>query len=88
MWDAVWNRAALDPVLAGRYPRLLEPSFEPLQRDGDLAEIKQPIDFIGLNYYGPMYQRTDPKGLVGTNWGAMPPGRPSYRVARLPLARR
>ena len=72
MWDAVWNRAALDPVLAGRYPRLLERSFEPLQQEGDLAEIKQPIDFIGLNYYGPMYQRADPKGLVGTNWGAMP----------------
>jgi len=73
MWDAVWNRAALDPVLAGRYPKLLERSFEPLQQAGDLSEIKQPVDFIGLNYYGPMYQKVDPKGLVGTNWGAMPP---------------
>ncbi len=74
MWDAVWNRASLDPAYLGRYPALLAQSFEPLLHAGDLARIKQPTDFLGLNYYGPMYQRVDPGGLVGTNWGALPVG--------------
>jgi beta-glucosidase len=74
MWDALWNRASLDPPFLGHYPELLAHSFEPLVRTGDLARIRQPLDFLGLNYYGPMYQRNDPSGLVGTNWGAMPAG--------------
>jgi beta-glucosidase len=73
MWDALWNRAVLDPVLAGRYPALLERDFAPLQQGDDVDRIKQPVDFIGLNYYGPMYQKADPRGLVGTNWGGVPP---------------
>jgi beta-glucosidase len=50
------------------------PVIEKLVRPGDLAQIRQPVDFIGVNYYAPMYQRADPQGLFGTNWGATPPG--------------
>ncbi|MGH7094110.1 MAG: GH1 family beta-glucosidase, partial [Stellaceae bacterium] len=76
MWDALWNRAFLDPLLRGNYPALIEPFAAPLIQTGDLARIRQPSDFLGVNYYSPMYQRADPHGLVGTNWGASPPGMP------------
>lgn len=74
VWDAVWNRSCLDPLFRGAYPDILESSFAPLVRDGDLAEIQQPVDFLGLNYYSPMYQQPDPNGLFGTNFGPAPVG--------------
>ena len=74
MWDALWNRSFLNPLLQGRYPTLIEPYVARLMQPDDLAHIRQPVDFLGVNYYSPMYQRADPNGLVGTNWGATPPG--------------
>jgi len=52
---AYMNRQFLDPVLLGRYPTALQEVFGPAwpgawpQADMDL--IRQPLDFIGLNYY-------------------------------------
>ena len=74
MWDAVWNRACLDPLLKGQYPELLEKDFAPLVKAGDLATIHQPIDFLGVNYYSRMHQQPDPGGLFGTGYGAPPEG--------------
>jgi beta-glucosidase len=72
IWDAVWNRASLDPLLLGRYPAILAADLEKLVKADDLARIRQKIDFVGVNYYNPMYQKRDPAGLVGGNWGAVP----------------
>jgi len=77
IWDALWNRSFLDPLFHGRYPKLLEPYLSKFVRKDDLLEIKRTVDFLGVNYYAPMYQRTDRNGLVGTNWGANPPGMPT-----------
>jgi beta-glucosidase len=74
MWDALWNRACLDPLLRGSYPKRLEPFLGNLVQPGDLAVTRQKIDFLGVNYYSPMYQQADPAGIVGTAWGALPPG--------------
>jgi beta-glucosidase len=74
MWDALWNRSFLNPLFEGRYPALTEPYVAPLMKPDDLKQIRQPIDYLGINYYSPMYQRADADGLVGTNWGALPPG--------------
>lgn len=74
MWDALWNRAFLDPLFHGRYPKLLEPYLGKFVRPDDLPQMQGSIDFLGVNYYSPMYQRADPAGLVGTNWGATPAG--------------
>lgn len=54
--DGLWNRAYLEPILLGRYPTdvLRDVGGLGLQaaiRDGDLAIIAQPIDFLGVNYY-------------------------------------
>jgi len=74
IWDAAWNRAYTDPLFRGAYPQLYLPLVEKLIQPGDMAEIRQKVDFLGVNYYAPMYQRIDPNGLLGTNWGALPPG--------------
>ncbi len=48
------NRQYLDPALRGRYPAGLKDIFGDAWPDWpqqDLERIRQPIDFIGLNYY-------------------------------------
>ncbi|HYD97802.1 MAG TPA: GH1 family beta-glucosidase [Alphaproteobacteria bacterium] len=70
MWDAVWNRSTLDPLLKGGYPDQVQADIAPLLKEGDLATIAQKIDFLGLNYYSRMVQKDDPAGLFGTNWAA------------------
>lgn len=77
MWDALWNRACLDPLFKGAYPRLLAADFDPLVRDGDMAAIRQPVDFLGVNYYSRMHQQPFAPGLIGTGFGAAPTGTPS-----------
>ncbi|MFJ4467811.1 GH1 family beta-glucosidase [Streptomyces sp. NPDC089424] len=56
--DALANRVFTGPMLKGAYPedllrdtsRLTDWSFV---KDGDLREICQPLDFLGVNYYTP-----------------------------------
>jgi beta-glucosidase len=54
-FDAMWNRAVVDPLLKGTYPAALEKELAPLVRAGDLLLIRQSIDMLGLNYYSRMY---------------------------------
>jgi len=52
--DAYMNRQYLDPVFHGRYPEELRDVFGeawPEWPDEDLALIRTPIDFLGINYY-------------------------------------
>jgi beta-glucosidase len=57
--DGNQNRLFLDPIFRGEYPADMlehyagkEPGFS-VVRDGDLATISQPLDFLGVNYYSP-----------------------------------
>jgi len=65
--DAAANGIYLEPVLHGRYPvhapeTLLPPPS--LVADGDLETICQPLDFLGVNYYSPVFLRAgDPSDL-------------------------
>jgi len=74
IWDAAWNRAYLDALFRGAYPARYLPLVEKLVQPGDMDAIRQKVDFLGVNYYSPMYIRADPAGLLGTNWGALPNG--------------
>jgi beta-glucosidase len=74
MWDAIWNRTCLDPVVHGDYPALVAAAMEPLIKSNDLLQIHQPLDFLGLNYYNPMYLRDAPGHLFGCHWAAPPAG--------------
>ncbi len=52
--DAFINRWFLDPALLGHYPAELIEGFGPAWPafpEGDLALIRQPLDFVGANYY-------------------------------------
>lgn len=55
VYDAYANRQFADPVLTGRYPRLLEAMFDApgLVRAGDLSAISAPLDFYGVHYFHP-----------------------------------
>jgi beta-glucosidase len=61
--DAYMNRQYLDPLFLGRYPEELGQIFgeawPPWPAD-DFALIKQPIDFLGVNYYTRSVVRFDP----------------------------
>ena len=60
------NRQYLDPVLLGAYPDDMREIFGvawPSFPDGDLARIRQPIDFVGINYYTRNVVKDDPGAL-------------------------
>jgi beta-glucosidase len=54
LFDALWNGMFSEPMLFGRYPIDLAPLVEPVIKAGDMATIRQPLDFYGVNYYNPM----------------------------------
>lgn len=52
--DMFMNRFYLDPVFKGTYPQKLFKKIKflkPPVKEGDLKDINQPIDFLGVNYY-------------------------------------
>jgi beta-glucosidase len=52
--DAAMNRLYLDPLLLGRYPEEMPAIYGDAWPDhpaGDFALIREPLDFLGLNYY-------------------------------------
>jgi beta-glucosidase len=73
LFDLLHNRIFADPVLLGRYPDApwpLKHLFKPLieATSDDLADIHQPLDFYGLNYYMPT------RVVVGKGDGTTPDG--------------
>ena len=54
LFDSLWNGMFLEPMLLGRYPVDVAPMMDELVQPGDLATIRQPLDFYGVNYYSPM----------------------------------
>jgi beta-glucosidase len=65
--DAEMNGLYLEPLLRGRYPAEASQKLTPPQEliaDGDMATISQPLDFLGVNYYSPVFLRAgDPADL-------------------------
>jgi beta-glucosidase len=57
--DALWNRAWLDPLFKGTYPKDMDDLLKGVVQDGDLETVRQPVDFLGVNYYAPAYVRLD-----------------------------
>jgi beta-glucosidase len=75
-FDAVWNGACLDPLMKGSYPAPVAQDFAPLIASGDLATMRQRADYIGLNYYAPMWVANAPQSLFGAWFGSVPEGVP------------
>jgi beta-glucosidase len=64
--DAYMNRQYLDPIFRGHYPKEMREIFGeawPEWPDEDMRVIKQPIDFLGLNYYTRSVNRYDRERL-------------------------
>lgn len=62
-FDGFFNRWYLDPILRGHYPEDVWEGYGdivPEVRDGDLARIATPIDFLGVNYYSRAVMAHDP----------------------------
>jgi len=62
--DAYMNRQYLDPVFLGAYPAELREIFGAAWPDfpaAELEQIRQPIDFLGINYYTRGVTRHDPE---------------------------
>jgi beta-glucosidase len=71
-FDAMWNGACLDPLTKGIYPPSVASDFAPLVAEGDFTTTQQPIDYLGVNYYSPMYIMDAPHSLFGAWFGAVP----------------
>jgi beta-glucosidase len=54
LFDTIWNGMFIEPMLLGRYPADLSFLMDDLVLPGDMATIRQPLDFYGLNYYSPL----------------------------------
>lgn len=65
LFDAAWNGAYLDPLFHGRYPAVLELMLDAHVRDGDMAQIQQPLDWLGVNLYFRQLVEADPHSFVG-----------------------
>jgi beta-glucosidase len=59
------NELYTDPILLGAYPDAARELAGSTVRDGDLAAIAAPIDFLGVNYYFPELIRSDPTAVFG-----------------------
>ena len=58
----------LDPIYNGTYPEhllMVGEEFFPKGYERDLLHIKEPIDFVGINYYSGSLVKYDPDSLFG-----------------------
>jgi len=89
--DAYMNRQYLDPAIHGRYPKEMPEVFGDAWPDfpqAELDQIRQPIDFLGINYYTRSVTKNDPAAwpvragrvlqprhaYTETDWEVYPPG--------------
>ncbi|HVE65434.1 MAG TPA: GH1 family beta-glucosidase [Thermoanaerobaculia bacterium] len=89
--DAYMNRQYLDPMLLGRSPREMKDVFGEAWLGfgkADLAEVREPVDFVGVNYYQRSVVENDRTALpvrasgvpqagathTETGWEVFPPG--------------
>lgn len=75
-----WNLAFPDPQLLGHYPPMLGEAIEPYIQGGDMAQICRPIDFFGLNHYGPIFAKDEPNSTWGFAWGDAPADAPKSEI--------
>jgi beta-glucosidase len=101
-FDGYFNRWYLEPLFHGEYPddaiadrvrygHLLKPEL-PFVHDGDMATIKAPVDFLGINYYSRAILKAGPDGkavgadvvpkeeLTEMGWEVYPQGLPDLLV--------
>ena len=78
--DEHWNLVFCDPQILGHYPPQTAAAIEPYVQPGDMARIARPVDWFGLNHYGPIFAKADPSRTWGYGWGDAPPDSPTHGV--------
>jgi beta-glucosidase len=71
-FEAIWKGASLDPLFKGKYPDILAEEFAPVIGANDMADIHQPVDFLGINYYNILHIKHDDNGPLGVTFGPPP----------------
>ena len=74
MLDTHWNQVFPEAQLGAAYPAAIAQAIESHVRPGDMARICRPIDWIGLNHYGPIFARADERSPWGFAWADAPDG--------------
>ena len=70
--DACWNLIFPDPEHFAAYPAAIEPMVAPFVKAGDMARICRPVDWFGVNHYGPIYAKADSGNPLGFAMGPAP----------------
>jgi beta-glucosidase len=76
----LWNEAFPNPQIRGEYPAELAKIIAPYEQTGDMARICRPVDWFGLNHYGPIFAKSDSSTAWGFAWGSAPPDAPSSDI--------
>ncbi|SJZ93345.1 GH1 family beta-glucosidase [Consotaella salsifontis] len=74
--ECIWRRVMVDPLWLGTYPEPLATEIEPHIAEGDMAVIRQPLDFFGLNHYNRVYVAPTDTTMWGLIERVPPPGYP------------
>jgi beta-glucosidase len=70
--DALWNRLMPDAQLLARWPEELAEALDAVARPGDVALMRGPADWFGLNHYSPLYARADAAAPFGCAFADAP----------------
>jgi beta-glucosidase len=71
-----WNDVFPDPQCHGAYPEPVRAAMQPYVQPGDMAAIRRPVDWFGLNHYSPVYVKAEPGAMLGFGFGEKPAGVP------------
>ncbi|AWK87179.1 GH1 family beta-glucosidase [Azospirillum thermophilum] len=80
--DEHWNLVFPDPQIRGHYPPRTAEAIEPHVQPGDMARIARPVDWFGLNHYGPIFAKTEPERTWGYGWGNAPAAAANSEASR------
>ena len=72
--DALWNGAFLQPLYGRPYPESLQAALAPWLQPGDARIIAAAPDFLGVNYYSPLYAVADPSHPLEVRIAEAPAG--------------
>ena len=70
----IWNGMSLEPLLKGAYPKSTLSLLTKVLMEGDLKITRQPLDFVGVNYYSPAYVGFDLTSAAHIGPGKPPQG--------------
>lgn len=71
-YNAIWNENFFLPLFTGKYPEIFRDEFASLIMENDEELIQAKLDYIGLQYYSPIYVKEEENGFLGGNFGSPP----------------